>query len=190
MIASNKIVIFLIVCLAASLAAPFRAAAQAPVAEQPPVAQQPPPGAEDQLPYKYTANLYSRKFHRPRCPYSRMMAESKKVRFHFRYQAVTQGYVPCRYCLPAVWTTVRATIRCQDLDKIAPDKNTLEQKTLDQNAVDHDALDKEALDKNTSDKNGIPKDTLDKDALDKTPSNSQNDASLGTTVERPNISSQ
>jgi hypothetical protein len=93
--------------------------AQAPSADGPP-----PASGDEAKPYKYTGNLYSHKFHRPRCPFSRAMAACKRTRFHFRYQAVAQGYKPCRYCLPPTWTTVRATIKCQDIDKTSANKKS------------------------------------------------------------------
>ncbi len=119
--------IALLLCLY-QLGAPLCAAGQ--VGTEAPAPQT---GAEEQ-PFKYTGNLCSRKFHRPRCPFSRVMAEYKRTRFHFRYQAVAQGYKPCRYCLPPFWTTVRATIKCQDIDKTSQAK-----KSADKSADDIDA---------------------------------------------------
>ena len=71
------------------------------------------------LPFKYTGNLITHKFHRPRCPFCRVMAEAKRQPFHFRCQAIEQGYLPCRYCLPPIWTTVRATIHVQAVSDIS-----------------------------------------------------------------------
>jgi|GEM_PF-2684234 len=68
------------------------------------------------LPYKYQGNLISRKFHRPRCPFAKVMSASKKIRFHFRYQAIAQGYCPCRYCLPPTWTSVSGAIKANCLN--------------------------------------------------------------------------
>jgi hypothetical protein len=89
------------------------------------------PNAPLPLPYKYTGNTYSHKFHRPRCPYCKVMAAAKRMPFHFRCQAVAAGYAPCRYCLPAQWTTVRAAIHIDSLNSLnssdslaSQDKNT------------------------------------------------------------------
>ncbi|HIA53215.1 MAG TPA: hypothetical protein EYN91_14190 [Candidatus Melainabacteria bacterium] len=62
------------------------------------------------LPVKYIGNMESRKFHKPSCPYARVMAHSKRMQFHFRRQAVACGHNPCRYCLPPVWTVVKARL--------------------------------------------------------------------------------
>jgi hypothetical protein len=100
-----------------------------------------PAGAQDQgdgddKPYKYTGNLYSHKFHRPSCPYCRVMAIYKRTRFHFRHQAVAAGYVPCRYCLPPVWTTVRAVIKCQDNDNNSAPGISENQNSADKSSQD------------------------------------------------------
>jgi hypothetical protein len=58
---------------------------------------------------KYWGNKQSLKFHRPRCPFYRVMAEARRIPFHFRKDAISSGYMPCNYCLPQTWTTVRAT---------------------------------------------------------------------------------
>jgi len=80
-------------------------------------------GSVKDLPFKYSGNLYSHKFHRPRCPFCKAMSEYKKVRFHFRYQAIEQGFSPCRYCLPPVWTTVQAKIKIPaKIDSAAPNE--------------------------------------------------------------------
>ncbi len=62
------------------------------------------------LPIKYIGNAESHKFHRPSCPFARIMALNKRVEFHYRTQAVGCGHVPCRYCLPPVWTVVRGRL--------------------------------------------------------------------------------
>lgn len=62
------------------------------------------------LPVKYIGNAESHKFHKPSCPFARVMATNKRVEFHFRCQAVACGNVPCRYCLPQIWTVVRGSI--------------------------------------------------------------------------------
>lgn len=62
------------------------------------------------LPIKYWGNSFSLKFHRPSCPFAKAMSAHHVMFFNFRRQAVESGQVPCRYCLPPDWTTVRATI--------------------------------------------------------------------------------
>ncbi|MBA3859921.1 MAG: hypothetical protein C0507_23675 [Cyanobacteria bacterium PR.3.49] len=62
------------------------------------------------LPVKYIGNAETHKFHRPSCPFARIMAFNKRVEFHYRSQAVACAHIPCRYCLPKVWTTVRARL--------------------------------------------------------------------------------
>ncbi|HEY9677910.1 MAG TPA: Ada metal-binding domain-containing protein [Drouetiella sp.] len=62
------------------------------------------------LPVKYWGNLFSMKFHRPSCPFAKAMSPHNVVFFNFRRQAIESGQVPCRYCLPPNWTTVRAEI--------------------------------------------------------------------------------
>lgn len=71
----------------------------------------PAPVAVDQpLPYKYVGNNFSGKFHRPSCLFAKAMSARHACLFHFRKQAVGAGQVPCRWCLPPNWTTVRAKI--------------------------------------------------------------------------------
>ena len=180
---ANKIVIFILTLLAANLATQSSALADttsagpsaliAPMAASAPAAAIAPAPAsasaalsepatltEDTLPFKYTGNLSSRKFHRPRCPYSRMMCDYKRVRFHFRRQAVSEGYEPCRYCLPARWTTVTCAIRSQSLEK------------------------------NTADKEGKEKNAADEMSGRRfNPNNPDKNCPLGTWQEQPNISS-
>lgn len=67
------------------------------------------------LAIKYIGNSESHKFHRPSCPFARIMALNKQVGFNYRSQAVACGHVPCQYCLPPVWTVVRGRL-------LAPDK--------------------------------------------------------------------
>lgn len=65
---------------------------------------------DSELPVKYIGNSQSHKFHRPSCPFARIMAPNKRMQFYFRRQAVGYGQKPCRYCLPAVWRVVRARL--------------------------------------------------------------------------------
>jgi len=70
----------------------------------------PRPAQGANLPVKYVGNSVSLKFHKPSCPFARVMSYSKRVQFHFRRQAVACGHKPCRYCLPQTWTVCRAKI--------------------------------------------------------------------------------
>ncbi|MBX9667062.1 MAG: hypothetical protein K2X93_05550 [Candidatus Obscuribacterales bacterium] len=60
--------------------------------------------------YKYMGNSFSMKFHRPSCPFARVMWRCNVVRFPFRKDAVERGYKPCKYCLPQSWKSVGAKI--------------------------------------------------------------------------------
>ncbi|MBS1953082.1 MAG: hypothetical protein JST89_02790 [Cyanobacteria bacterium SZAS-4] len=62
------------------------------------------------LPIKYWGNSFSLKFHRPSCPFAKAMSAHHVMFFNFRRQAIDSGQVPCRYCLPPNWTTVRASL--------------------------------------------------------------------------------
>jgi hypothetical protein len=77
--------------------------------------ESPPVDPPTRLAIKYIGNAESHKFHRPSCPFARIMALNKRVEFNYRSQAVACGHVPCRYCLPPVWTVVRGRL-------LAPDK--------------------------------------------------------------------
>lgn len=61
-------------------------------------------------PYKYIGNRISLKFHRPSCPYARVMSIYKQVKYQFRKDAVNDGQKPCRYCLPPDWTQLRGAV--------------------------------------------------------------------------------
>ena len=63
-----------------------------------------------EYPIKYWGNSFSLKFHRPSCPFAKAMSAHHVMFFNFRRQAVEAGQVPCRYCLPPNWTTVRAAL--------------------------------------------------------------------------------
>jgi hypothetical protein len=63
-----------------------------------------------ELPYKYFGNSYSQKFHRPSCPYGRVISTAHLMPFHFRREAVAAGFAPCHYCLPQEWGSVRCFI--------------------------------------------------------------------------------
>lgn len=69
-----------------------------------------PGDGERSAPIKYIGNCESHKFHRPSCPFARIMALNKRVQFYYRIQAVACGHVPCRYCLPPSWTVVRGRL--------------------------------------------------------------------------------
>jgi hypothetical protein len=78
-------------------------------ADQAPAPVDPPAGYE--LPYKYIGNSFSRKFHRPSCPFAKVMWSKRMELFQMRKQAIDGGYSPCHYCLPQVWTRVQGTIK-------------------------------------------------------------------------------
>ena len=83
-------------------------------AEQSPAAES-QAGVEKQaqtpvLPFKYVGNSFSNKFHRPSCPFARIMSASHIIYFEHRHDAIEKGYLPCHYCLPADWKTVNAVI--------------------------------------------------------------------------------
>ncbi len=67
--------------------------------------------------YKYEGNLISRKFHQPNCPYSLVMAHSRKIMLESKKQAVAEGYKPCRFCLRAVTRTVEAKLINLDISR-------------------------------------------------------------------------
>lgn len=72
---------------------------------------------ENREDYKYLGNVVSLKFHRPGCPYGQIMARPKRIFFQYRYQAIEQGFKPCRFCLPPVWKTVRARLINPDISR-------------------------------------------------------------------------
>ncbi len=63
-----------------------------------------------QLIYKYRGNSFSNKFHRPWCPFSQAMNIDHVILFHFRCEAVAQGFAPCQYCLPHAWKSVQCRL--------------------------------------------------------------------------------
>ncbi|MBA4074564.1 MAG: hypothetical protein C0508_05935 [Cyanobacteria bacterium PR.023] len=67
--------------------------------------------------YKYEGNLISRKFHQPNCPYSLVMAHSRKIMLESKKQAVAEGYKPCRFCLATVTRTVEAKLINLDISR-------------------------------------------------------------------------
>lgn len=71
--------------------------------------------------YKYRGNSFSNKFHRPWCPFSRVMNAKHVVLFYFRYEAIAQGFAPCQYCLPSAWKSVHC--RLLPSNKAACDKD-------------------------------------------------------------------
>lgn len=62
------------------------------------------------LPVKYWGNSFSLKFHRPSCPFAQAMSANHVIFFNFRKEAVEAGQVPCRYCLPPTWNSVKAVL--------------------------------------------------------------------------------
>ncbi|CAN5365014.1 hypothetical protein BH11CYA1_BH11CYA1_19120 [soil metagenome] len=67
--------------------------------------------------YKYEGNLISRKFHQPNCPYSLVMARSRKIKFDTKKQALAEGYRACRFCLAGTTRTVRAKLINIDISR-------------------------------------------------------------------------
>ncbi len=82
--------------------------------------------APEQLPYKYYANSFSHKFHRPSCPFGMCISKRHLVLFHFRKDAIEAHYAPCKYCLPPVWWSVHGVI-LPNKDNISTDKVIPEQ---------------------------------------------------------------
>lgn len=60
--------------------------------------------------FKYVGNSFSKKFHRPWCPFEQVMNANKAVFFRYRWHAIEAGFKPCRYCLPAVVKQVRCVL--------------------------------------------------------------------------------
>lgn len=65
--------------------------------------------------FKYVGNCFSKKFHRPWCPFEQVMSANKAVFFRYRWHAIEAGFKPCRYCLPAVVKQVRCVLLNRDL---------------------------------------------------------------------------
>src|SRR5688572_9570674 len=63
-----------------------------------------------ELPYKYVGHNVSLKFHRPSCPFARLMNVRHLELFHFRKEAIEAKYSPCRYCLPPWWKSCSVRI--------------------------------------------------------------------------------
>jgi hypothetical protein len=61
-------------------------------------------------PVKYWGNSYSNKFHKPSCPFAKAMNARHVVFFHLRCDAIAEGQVPCRYCLPPVVKRVQCKL--------------------------------------------------------------------------------
>lgn len=59
---------------------------------------------------KYIGNSFSLKFHRPACPFAKVMRKSRRVYFAYRNAAIDAGQRPCRYCLPPWWLKVEAKL--------------------------------------------------------------------------------
>ena len=72
------------------------------------------------LPVKYWGNSFSLKFHRPSCKFARAMNAQHVIFFNFRREAVAAGQVPCRYCLPPIWTTTSIKILPQTKMQSSP----------------------------------------------------------------------
>ncbi len=61
--------------------------------------------------------MISRKFHQPNCPYSLVMAHSRKIMLESKKQAVAEGYKPCRFCLAAATRNVEAKLINLDISR-------------------------------------------------------------------------
>ena len=103
-------------------------------------------GAEAQPLYKYIGNSFSAKFHRPSCPFAKVMEARHIVLCQFRRDAVSYGMTPCRYCLPPFWLTVKAAIipsaRCDTTgndSKVAKEPNAVPDRSLDPHSVEFTA---------------------------------------------------
>lgn len=94
-----------------------------------------------ELPYKYFGNNFSQKFHRPSCPYGRVISASHLVPFHFRREAVVAGFKPCRYCLPQAWGSVRCFILPpqKEAPEVKPEPQP-EPRKSSQNKIDNSAI--------------------------------------------------
>jgi hypothetical protein len=73
--------------------------------------------SQDSATYKYEGNLISRKFHQPNCPYSLIMAHSRKIKLASKKQAMAEGYKPCRFCLAAATRSVEAKLINHDISR-------------------------------------------------------------------------
>lgn len=69
-----------------------------------------PNSRSNDRPQKYVGNSYSLKFHKPSCPFARVMRKSRRVAFPYRKTAIDAGQRPCKYCLPPWWLKVEAKI--------------------------------------------------------------------------------
>jgi hypothetical protein len=65
---------------------------------------------QTEAPYKYVGNSFSKKFHRPWCPFQQVMNAHHAVFFQFRKDAIEAGFLPCRYCLPPITKQVRCVL--------------------------------------------------------------------------------
>jgi hypothetical protein len=66
--------------------------------------------AVDPSQVKYIGNKDTRKFHTVYCWYGEIMWHRRRRIFAHRADAIDAGYLPCRYCLPKYWTSVRAQL--------------------------------------------------------------------------------
>jgi hypothetical protein len=89
----------------------------------------PDTNTDAKLPIKYLGNCFSGKFHRPSCKFGKAISASHVALFNFRWQAVQSGQVPCRYCLPPTWTSVKAVILSNPLinKESHPNQNSTQQ---------------------------------------------------------------
>lgn len=73
--------------------------------------------------YKYIGNGFSGKFHRPSCPFAKVMGRSHRIFFRFRRDAIESTFVPCRYCLPPTWKSVSCKLLSVESRKDVADKS-------------------------------------------------------------------
>jgi hypothetical protein len=66
--------------------------------------------SQQDLPYKYVGNRWSKKFHRPSCLFAKRIWPKRLRLFHFRKDAVAAEFKPCNWCLPRTWTTLHGAI--------------------------------------------------------------------------------
>lgn len=77
-------------------------------------------GKEGELNWTYIGNAESMKFHLASCEFACVMANSRRVGFKNRMQAIEAGMRPCNWCQPQCWTHVEGHIINLDSHNPAP----------------------------------------------------------------------
>lgn len=75
---------------------------------------------------RYIGNRQTYKLHRLTCPYRLVMRAELEKKFVCRAAAIQESFIPCRYCLPPVWKSVRGRVMLQKNDypmEAAKEKN-------------------------------------------------------------------